>query len=79
MMVELSDEQLLFLVGETDKEMFESGMDIRKRDFFIVPRVMRKLGYVGNVPISSGGNPTANRIVAAYRSIYRPRDLVDRI
>lgn len=72
---DLNDEQLLYLVGTTDKELFDAGVDIKRRSFDVPSQVMKKLGYVGFVFAGAGTPDIYNRIYAAFQSIYRPHDL----
>lgn len=75
MSYDIDDEDLLYIVGTTDKELFDAGIDIKKR-YWEVPRtVMRKLGYV-NYTIAGYGKPLIlERIQATFASIYRKQDI----
>ena len=73
---ELDDEQMLYLVGTTDKELFDAGMDIGRRDWEVPRAVVRKLGYADGYVISGFGAPQIlERIRAIFKSIYRKQDL----
>ncbi len=72
---ELNDEQLLFLVGTTDKELFDAGMDIKRRDWEVPLLVMKKLGYEGFVFAGVGTPKLLERIRLSFASIYRKHDL----
>lgn len=74
---QLSDEQLLYLVGQTDKELFKSGMEIKERCWEVPLAVMKKLGYQNGYIIAGPGNPAIlDRIEKAFSSIYRQHDLI---
>lgn len=71
---DLSNEQLMQIVNETDAELLRTGMDIKLRSLKVPFAVMRKLG----LPAVIGGgneNPAVKRILEAYRSLYRKQDL----
>jgi hypothetical protein len=72
---DLDDEQLLYLVGTTDKEFFDAGMDIQKRDWEVPHAVMRKLGYIGFVMAGVGTPKILERIRSTFSSIYRKQDV----
>lgn len=72
---DISDEQLLYLVGSTDKELFDAGMDIKQRDWNVPNIVMKKLGYVDYVLLGSGTPEILERIRSIFASIYRKQDL----
>ncbi|WP_338720741.1 hypothetical protein [Devosia sp. XK-2] len=72
---ELSDEELLYLVGTTDAELFAAGVDIKRRSFEVPRQVMHKLGYVGFIFAGAGTPSIYDRIYRAFSSIYRPQDL----
>jgi len=72
---DLNDEQLLYLVGSTDKQLFDEGMDIKQRDFAVPGAVMKKLGYVGFVMAGPGTPAIYERIRSAFTSIYRKQDI----
>lgn len=72
---ELSDEQLLRLVGSTDKELFDAGLDISSRVFEVPRRVMAKLGYDGFVVPDYRDPGMGGRVDAAFKSIYRKHDI----
>ncbi|MEX6507237.1 hypothetical protein [Jiella sp. M17.18] len=71
----LSDEELLYLVGTTDKELFDAGRDIRQRDWEVPNAVMKKLGYASFVIAGAGTPVILERIRAIFASIYRSQDL----
>jgi len=72
---DLDDEQLLYLVGSTDKELFDAGMDIGRRDCEIASAVMRKLGYVDPVMVGNRAPKVYERIRSIFVSIYRKQDI----
>lgn len=72
---DLDDEQLLYLVGTTDKELFDAGMDIKRRDWEVPSAVMRKFGYADFVLFGSGTPKILQRIRNAFSSIYRKQDI----
>jgi hypothetical protein len=72
---DLDDEQLLHLVGTTDKELFDAGMDIKRRDWEVPHTVMKKLGYVGFVMAGFGTPKILERIRSVFASIYRKKDI----
>jgi hypothetical protein len=72
---ELSDDQILYLVGHADAELFNAGMDIRQRYWEVPSLVMRRLGYIGFVMAGAGKLSVLDRIEAAFKSIYRPQDI----
>jgi hypothetical protein len=72
---DLNDEHLLCLVATTDKELFDAGMDIKKRYWEVPHTVMRKLGYVGFVIGGVGKSKILDRIEAAFAAIYRKQDI----
>jgi hypothetical protein len=70
-----SDEQLLYLVGQTDAELFRKGVDIKRRSWDVPRVVMQRLGY-DNYVMSGAGKPAIlERIEKAFSSIYRKQDL----
>jgi hypothetical protein len=72
---DLNDEQLLFLVGNTDKELFDSGIDIKRRSWEVPHAVMRKLGYTSFVLAGVGTPKILERIRSTFNSIYRKQDI----
>jgi len=72
---DLDDEQLLYLVGTTDKELFDAGMDIKRRDWEVPHTVMKKLGYAGFVMAGFGTPKILERIRSVFASIYRKQDI----
>lgn len=72
---ELSDDRLLYLVGTTDKELFDEGVPIGLRAFEVPARVMKRLGYISYVFADVGTPDVYNRIYSAFCSIYRPQDV----
>jgi hypothetical protein len=72
---ELSDEELLYLVGTTDAELFAAGVDIKRRSFEVPRQVMHKLGYAGFIFAGAGTPSIYDRIYRTFSSIYRPQDL----
>jgi hypothetical protein len=72
---DLTDEQLLYLVGTTDKELFDGGMDIGQRSLRVPAEVMKKLGYISFVIGGLHTPPIYDRIYATFCSIYRAQDL----
>jgi hypothetical protein len=72
---ELSDEQLLYIVGQSDGELFRDGMDIKRRYWEVPRRVMQRLGYSSFVMAGRGEPAILKRIESAFNSIYRPQDL----
>lgn len=72
---DLDDEQLLYLVGQKDKALFEAGADIRRRQFEVPSELMRDFGYVGFVIAGSGKPAILGRIENTFQSIYRKQDL----
>jgi hypothetical protein len=72
---DIPDENLLYLVGTTDKELFDAGMDIKRR-YWEVPRaVMKKLGYISFVIAGQGKPGLLERIEGMFASIYRKQDI----
>lgn len=72
---DIPDENLLYIVGTTDKELFDAGLDIKQRDWQVSQAVMRKFGYVGFVLAGIGKPKILERIEAAFASIYRKQDI----
>ncbi len=72
---DIPDENLLYIVGTTDKELFDAGLDIKQRDWQVPQAVMRKFGYVGFVLAGIGKPKILERIEAAFASIYRKQDI----
>lgn len=73
---DIPDENLLYLVGTTDKELFDSGEDIKQRYWKVPQAVMKKLGYISGYVIAGHGKPRVfQRIEDAFASIYRKQDI----
>jgi hypothetical protein len=72
---DLDDEQLLYLVGTTDKELFDAGVGIKQRAWEVPRAVMRKLGYIGSVMAGAGTPEILERIRSTFASIYRRQDI----
>jgi len=72
---QLSDEEILYIVGQTDAELFRNGMDIKLRYWEVPSRVMQRFGYVGYVMGGVGKPAILERIEAAFNSIYRKEDI----
>jgi hypothetical protein len=70
-----TDEQVLFMVGQADKQLFDAGKSIQERYWSVPEAVMRKLGYVGYTIAGPGKPEIFERIEKAFASIYRPQDL----
>jgi hypothetical protein len=68
---EMNDERLLFLVGTTDRELFDAGMDIKRRYWEVPKAVEKKLGHVSIV----GESDLLKRIKSIFASIYRKQDI----
>lgn len=72
----VSDENLLYLVGMTDKELFDAGEDIKQRYWKVPQVVMEKLGYGGGYVLAGHGKPKIlQRIEDTFASIYRKQDI----
>ena len=69
------DEELLYLVGTTDKELFDAGMDIKQRRWEVPRAVMRKLGYISFVAAGVGTPKILERARSTFASIYRKQDI----
>ena len=72
---DLDDEQLLYLVGTTDKELFDAGMDINRRAWEVPQAVMRKLDHISFVMAGAGTPRIFERIRSTFASIYRKQDI----
>lgn len=73
---DIPDENLLYLVGTTDKELFDAGEDIKQRYWNVPQAVMQKLGYISDYVIAGRGKPKIlQRIEDAFASIYRKQDI----
>ncbi|MCM2294422.1 hypothetical protein NAC44_19020 [Allorhizobium sp. BGMRC 0089] len=73
---DIPDEDLLYLVGITDKERFDAGDDIKERSWSVPQAVMEKLGYGVGYAIAGHGKPEIlQRIEDAFASIYRKQDI----
>lgn len=69
-------ENLLYLVGTTDKELFDAGEDIKQRYWKVPQAVMKKLGYISGYVIAGDGKPRIlQRVEDAFASIYRKQDI----
>lgn len=72
---DIPDENLLYIVGQADKELFETGMDIKRRLWEVPRLVMKRFGYL-TYTIGGPGRPKIlERIDRAFASIYRKQDL----
>ncbi len=72
---DLSDEQLLYIVGKADKQLFDAGADIGRR-YWEVPRlVMQSFGYIGFVMAGHGKPNILDRIEKAFAALYRKQDI----
>jgi hypothetical protein len=69
------DEELLYLVAATDKELFDAGLDIERRSWEVPHIVMKKLGYTQFVLAGSGTPKVLERIRSTFASIYRKQDI----
>ncbi|MDK1386773.1 hypothetical protein QN224_15290 [Sinorhizobium sp. 8-89] len=72
---DLSDEELLYIVGQTDTELFHAGKDIKRRYWEVPQLVMRRFGYVGYVMSGVGKPKILDRIERTFASIYRKQDI----
>jgi hypothetical protein len=72
---DMNDEQLLYLVGTTDKELFDAGMDIKQRGWEVPHTVMKKLGYISFVTAGVGTPKILERIRSTFESIYQKQDI----
>ncbi|MBY5649958.1 hypothetical protein HFO45_17070 [Rhizobium leguminosarum] len=72
---DLSDEELLYVVGHADKQLFEAGSDIRRRQWEVPQQLMRRFGYIGFVMAGTGKPAILDRIEKAFASIYRKQDI----
>lgn len=72
---DIPDENLLYLVGTTDKKLFDAGEDIKQRYWKVPDEVMKKLGYISYVMAGPGKPAILERIEAAFASIYRKQDI----
>lgn len=72
---EISDEQILYIVGTTDLELFRAGMGIAQRAWRVPHLVMQRLGYAEFVVAGRGKPQLLERIEVAFASIYRKQDL----
>jgi hypothetical protein len=73
---DITDEQLLCVVSQTDAELFRTGIEIKQRYWQVPVTVMQKFGYVGFVMAGSGKPKILDRIESVYSSIYRKQDFV---
>ena len=75
---EIDDEDLLYLVGKTDKELFDAGHEIDQRVQSVPIKVMQKLGYEGfdfARLMSTIKEPMLERVQSIFSSIYRRQDI----
>jgi len=72
---QLSDEEILYIVGQTDSELFHAGVDIKSRYWEVPRRVMQRFGYIGFIMGGVGKPAILHRIETAFSSIYRKQDL----
>lgn len=72
---DLSDEEILYVVGQADAELFRAGMDVGRRDWEVVSLIMQRFGFESYVMAGPGTPPILERVKAAFRSIYRPQDI----
>ncbi|HEY0803166.1 MAG TPA: hypothetical protein VGD54_20190, partial [Steroidobacteraceae bacterium] len=72
---QLSDEQLLYLVANTDAELFRQGQDIKQRIWGVPRAMMERFGYTQFVMSGVGKPAILKRIEGAFSSIYRNHDL----
>ncbi len=72
---DLDDEELLYIVGTTDKELFEAGADIKRRYLEVPQTIMRRFGYVSYTMAGRGKPQILDRIEAIFASIYRKQDV----
>jgi len=70
-MTEISDTELLTLVVAADDQLLAKGFNPGQRMMHVVVEVMKELGFTG----FAFNHPTAERIAAAHRAMYRPKDL----
>jgi len=75
-MADISNDELLRLVVATDDETLSTSTSPKQRMLSVAMGVMKKLGYSGSTLVGTGTPPIVERIFAAYRSLYRPSDLV---
>lgn len=72
---DLNDEELLYIVGQADKQLFDAGADIRRRYWEVPQQVMQGFGYIGFVMAGHGKPEILDRIEKAFASIYRKQDI----
>ncbi len=72
---DLSDEEILYLVGQLDGELFRAGCDVKRRQWEVSQQAMRQLGYIQFVRAGTGKPGILERIEAAFKSIYRKQDV----
>lgn len=72
---DISDENLLYLVGMTDKRLFDAGEDIKQRYWKVPEEVMKTLGYISYIIAGRGKPEILERIETAFASIYRKQDI----
>lgn len=71
----VDDERLLYLVGTTDKELFDAGRDIKQRYWEVPLAVMKKLGFTHFVVAGDDCPEILERIRSSFVSIYRKQDI----
>ncbi len=73
---DIHDEDLLYMVAQTDRKLFEEGMNVKTRAYEVPSQVMKDLGYRSGFVIAGvGTSEIFQRIESAFNSIYRKRDL----
>ncbi|TGS82741.1 hypothetical protein EN817_25200 [Mesorhizobium sp. M3A.F.Ca.ET.174.01.1.1] len=72
---DIPDEDLLYIVGQADKELCQAGIDIKHRILEVPRLVMKRFGYPGYVIAGRGKPKILERIDRAFASIYRKQDL----
>lgn len=72
---DIPDENLLYIVGITDKKLFDAGMDIKRRYWEVPQAVMKQLGYIGYAIAGYGKPKILERIEKSFASIYRNQDI----
>lgn len=70
----ISDEDLLPIVLEADRDLFLEGIDIRQRTWKVVSQVMQAFGYESYVMSGRGKPALVDRIEQRLREFYRPQD-----
>jgi hypothetical protein len=72
---QLSDDQILYLVGKADAELFRAGLDVKKRSWEVPRVLMERFGYTQYVMSGVQRPAILQRVEGAFRSIYRQQDL----